>query len=169
MVIFNGHLPWGGTNEPSRLAFALRASQLAHDIKENDPQALVYLNGDLNTEPDSDTLRYLQGKHIYNGQSTYWADAWSMFNDPTVDGHTSRNEGLEAIETAHGVGITYPHLMPKRRIDYILGYGWIYGRVGTPVNIERFGFGTTSNGRSLSDHYGLYSDLWIPQNNTDTF
>lgn len=163
VVIFNAHLPWGSANEPARLTCALQVSEIAAEILQQDPSAIIYFNGDFNTEPDSDTLRYLRSKHVLPGdKTTLWVDAWLMFHAEHEDGHTSRNDGAEAIETALGVGIAMPHLLPRRRIDYILGYGWIYGRPGTPLNIERFGFGQTPSGRALSDHYGLYSDVWIP-------
>lgn len=163
VVVFNVHLSWGAEREDYRLAQVASIVNRAHELRAANPQVLCYVLGDFNTEPDSASLRYLTGKDVC-GESrdrTFWVDAWEMLHQPSEDGHTSRNEGSEAVRTALSAGIVRPDLLPQRRIDYVLGLGWLYGRVGSPVEIKKIGFGETPSGLALSDHYGLLADIWL--------
>lgn len=65
------------------------------------------LTGDLNTEPDSPEIHFLQGSLEWNGIRSNLKDAWNVVKD--------------RMELADQTGWTYTTLSeePKKRIDYI--------------------------------------------------
>jgi endonuclease/exonuclease/phosphatase family metal-dependent hydrolase len=163
VVTFNVHLKWGGENEADRVQQAAYMARRARQIESANPNSQIFITGDFNTEADSDTVRYLTGKHaLPETKGTFWIDIWDMLKKTHEDGHTSRNDGTAAVETARNAGIMLPHLLPQRRIDYIMVHGWQYGKSTSPIFIERFGFGVTPTGRALSDHYGLIATVLTP-------
>lgn len=163
VVVFNVHLAWGYESEFTRLQQVRDIDVQAKKILREEPEALILLVGDFNTEPESDTLRYLFGHHVVEEESTKWIDSWKMLRDPSEDGYTSLNYGSEATKTAFTKGIVMPQMMPRRRIDYMLVHGWVYGKACTPLGVDRFGFADSERGVALSDHYGLYTDYWCPE------
>lgn len=163
LIVVSAHLSWGGDRERERLIqattidFHVRTLMAAY--QQQDPMAV--LAGDLNTDPDSDTIRFLQGKsagatHGY----TYWTDAFTA-GDP-AEAVTVANDNPWAMETAKLKDIRFPHLLPNRRIDYIWTYGWTYGKPGGVIKLKRTFTDTARYGYPASDHYGLTADLWAP-------
>lgn len=161
--IFNVHLTWGSDSEPLRMHQAEIITGWAQAIRLKDPEAIILLGGDLNAQPQSSTFRYLTGQQSGDhGLGTLWVDAWSMWgtdsnlitSDPETywGGKTgARKSGLYNLE-----------LVPKRRIDYLLAYDWVYGKEGSPMSFQRFADELTGDEREISDHFGIMSDFWVP-------
>lgn len=160
LEVINSHFMWGGYSEYNRLLQAVHIDKYAHRVKDKHPETLVLLAGDLNTTPESDTIRYLNGQSIFGNKSTLWVDAFDVAgqqNNP----YTTRLDNDLSHETARAVGIAYPEMQPQRRIDYIKALGWTYGRTGSPLLCEVWADSTNEEGLSISDHYGLYADFMI--------
>lgn len=146
--IVNVHLAWGGTREHVRLEQVREINAYVNTPTRN-PVLTTYFAGDFNTTPDSDTLRYLKGLLATPENPAYWSDLWEAHH-PLENGYTTRTDD-QAELTALAQGIVHPHMMPLRRIDYILMHGWEYGRPYYPRSIELFDTGTPA----ISDHYGV--------------
>lgn len=154
-LVVSTHLAWGTGKEHTRLQQAMRlddwiAVHAPLDPQRADTPALyAVLGGDLNSEPDSATLRWLHGREVHDGRSTLWVDAWRAGSGA---GYTSTPENPYAGRTAALVGITRPDLLPARRIDHLLSRGFAHGRVAAPLRAELLGRGS---GRAFGDHYGV--------------
>lgn len=160
--IITTHLPWGTFNGPVRYKQAIAVNKLAETITKNNPEAIIVLAGDLNAKETETTIQYLKGQHYLNDQTgTLWTDAWEIKgtenNWTTTDPKTKLGR-----HTAANVNIEHPTLVPTRRIDYILIYGWVYGKKGTPLNYIRWADTPNSEGYTPSDHYGICTDIYIP-------
>ena len=160
--VFSVHLAWGGENEHLRLHQVNIIDREADLLTARGTSPIVIVGGDFNCEPDSETLRYLYGKEVGTvHKGTYWVDAWklhgteenSITNDPQMP--------LGRL-TARRVGIPFSSLIPKRRIDYILVHGWAHGRQGSPLNFIRWADASDYKTLTVSDHYGVCSDIYIP-------
>ena len=158
VTTINAHLPWGGTAEQARLDNAYQINQYAECLQDQEPDRLIILGGDFNATPTSPVLRYLTGLYLYKETSTFWTNAWDM--SETVF-PTARKDGGWAESTALSVGITRPTLMPTRTIDFVLTYGWNYGKKHCPVTVKKFGESVLSNGFGLSDHYGITTEILL--------
>lgn len=148
--LINVHLAWGN-REHLRLLAMRTVSSEADSLHKSNPDRLVVVGGDFNTVPESATIRYLRGLDPHEFYTEMWTDAWRI----TETFPTARKTGGWAEETANSVGIVHPELMPDRTIDYLMSYGWNYGKKGCPVSLLKFGISTLSNGYGLSDHYGI--------------
>lgn len=160
-IAATAHLAWGANNEGTRLNQAIDLDlwtryQVQRFSTPEAPAAAI-LGGDFNALPDSDTLRYLTGRHTLNGRSTLWLDTWTIAN-PDDPGYTSSPDNLWALQTARNNGITHPEQVPHRRIDYLLTYGWAYGRPGYPLEVNCLG-DPPATGIHASDHLGLRANL----------
>lgn len=158
----SAHFSWGGKNEGNRIRQATLISEYADSLRAEDPECIVLLGGDLNAVEDSSTVRYLNGldtnlKH----ESTLWVDAWKLHGNKD-NWATSDPNTYWGAYTANLVGIQNHLELPTRRIDYIFSYEWCYGRPGYPTNFNRFGDKIYSDFREISDHYGIYSDIYVP-------
>jgi endonuclease/exonuclease/phosphatase family metal-dependent hydrolase len=158
VTVVNAHLPWGGTAELDRLDTAYQINQYAECLQEQEPDRLIVFGGDFNATPNSTVLRYLTGEFLYKETSTFWTNSWDMAEEVFP---TARKEGGWAESTALGVGITRPEQMPSRTIDFVLTYGWNYGKKHCPLNLKKFGESKLSNGFGLSDHYGLTTQITV--------
>jgi endonuclease/exonuclease/phosphatase family metal-dependent hydrolase len=152
VTTINAHFPWGGRSELHRLDAAYRINQYAECLREQEPDRLIILGGDLNATLSSSALRYLNAELIYKDSSTFWTNAWN-FSDEVFP--TARKDGGWAETTAKSVGIQRPEMMPERTIDHILTYDWNFGKSHCPLSLKKFGESNLSNGFGLSDHYGL--------------
>jgi endonuclease/exonuclease/phosphatase family metal-dependent hydrolase len=164
LIIVSAHLAWGGDKEGTRLAQMTaidgRVRALVSRYEDSSPVAI--LAGDFNTLPGSDTNRYLAGQGAgTDGGYTFWTEAFAVVGNPE-EATTVAADNHWARQTARGVGIEFPEMLPNRRIDYVWTYGWAYGRPGCPVAMQRSFTDTTRYGYPASDHYGLTVDLWTP-------
>jgi len=158
-TIINAHLTWGSNMEWVRLR---QAEQIADYAWQNwlANARPILLAGDLNSVPESSTVRFLSGYQEGTRQNgTLWIDAWralgtaenEVTSDPT--GYWGR-----MTAAAHNMD---PAFIPKRRIDYIFSFGWGYGKTGGPVSLERFADKPNRDGMTASDHFGLYADILL--------
>lgn len=164
IIAITAHLHWGGDKGRERLlqltAIDRRAKQIMERYSNLNP--MVVLTGDFNTLPESDSIRFLKGLAPgSDGGYTFWSDTWEALGTPENE-VTVANDNHWAKETAQSVGISLPHLMPNRRIDYVMALDWSYGKAGSPLTFERSFDGTGTLGFPPSDHYGITVDFWAP-------
>ena len=163
--VMSVHLAWGGENEHLRLHQANIIAREADRLTARGEHPIVVIGGDFNCEPDSETMRYLYGKEVGTvHKGTYWVDAWKLHGN-TSNSVTNDPQMPLGKLTARRVGIPFPSLIPKRRIDYILVHGWAHGRQGSPLNFKRWADAEDYKTLTVSDHYGVASDIYIPKEN----
>jgi endonuclease/exonuclease/phosphatase family metal-dependent hydrolase len=164
LIVVSAHLAVGGANEGVRLG---QMTVIDHHVRAlmdryADRHPVAILAGDFNAPPGSDTTRYLSGLGAgADGGYTFWTEAFAHVGNPE-EATTVAAANPWAQETARGVGIQFPEMLPDRRVDYIWTYGWAYGRPGCPVTMKRSFTDTTRYGFPASDHYGLTVDFWMP-------
>lgn len=115
-----------------RINNAIEVIQFISDHSSHRPAVLM---GDLNAEPDEDTIALLTGKL-------------------TVDGR--RGDLLDCWRSAHPdePGFTYGSFDPVRRIDYVLGRNLPHGVAGAEI------IGASAvDGIYPSDHMGIVVDI----------
>ena len=164
VIAITAHLHWGGDKGRERLvqltAIDRRAKQLMSRYETMNP--MVVLTGDFNTLPDSDSIRFMKGLAPgSDGGYTFWSDTWDTLGTPENE-VTLANDNHWAKNTAQSVGILLPHLMPNRRIDYVMGLDWTYGKAGSPLTFQRSFDSTERFGFPASDHHGITVDFWAP-------
>lgn len=159
--ILTTHLPWGTFNGPARLKQTIELNKKALVIAAANPDATIILAGDLNAKETETTIQYLKGQQYTETAGTYWTDAWEVKGTETNWTTTDPKTKL-GRHTAANVNIEHPTLVPTRRIDYILVYGWVYGKKGTPLNYIRWADTPNSEGYTPSDHYGICTDIYLP-------
>jgi endonuclease/exonuclease/phosphatase family metal-dependent hydrolase len=162
VIAVTAHLCWGGDKERERLiqltAVDARVKELVTQYENDSP--MVVLTGDFNTMPQSDSMRFMKGLGAgSDGGYTFWTDAWETLGTPENEA-TVANDNHWAKMTAKSKDIHLPHLMPNRRIDYVLSYGWSYGKNGSALTFERSFTDDSQYGFPASDHFGLTVDFW---------
>lgn len=175
VYIINAHFDWGPGGEARRLRQASDSDLMGQVLFERGglstdrkTRPVVVLAGDLNAVPETRTMRYLRGLDMnLDNASTLWLDAW-VEAGVEKESHTTGDPTYFSQETFKSVGEIYrPQNTPLRRIDYIMTFGWSYGNAGQPVGIRRFGqetfFDPELGDLTVSDHYGLIADLWMPE------
>lgn len=163
VIVITAHLHWGGENEFGRLTQLIAINNKAKEFLSTYAhlKPVVLLTGDFNAAPDGDAIRYMTGKGVVTGhKGAFWTDAWSTLGNADNE-FTMVPDNHWARETAFGCGIEVPELMPKRRIDYIMSYGWTYGSHGSPLTFDKDYDGISPAGYPISDHIGLTADYWI--------
>lgn len=168
MLVSTAHWNWGGHLESVRLEQAhtidtYLTAQVAKFMEGRDESELpiTVLGGDFNTLEDCDSIRYLRGKGVVDGTSTFWVDAWADFH--TEPGYTNvpvENPWGQMI--ARAAGIHNPERVPPRRIDYLMVKGWVYGRPGEPLQVELRGRDSVLGYGLPSDHYMVVAFLADP-------
>lgn len=162
VYIYNVHLYWGGDNEQLRFNQVQKIMKHLKPVAFKEPDSLFIMGGDFNSLPDSMTLKYLSGKiNMHDNEGVFWTDSATALNGG-VDIHTTNAQSILGHETALGVGIVNPHLVPERRIDYILVRGFAYGRPGSPLTYGKWAMSQNADGLTISDHHGIYTDLYMP-------
>lgn len=155
--VFSVHLAWGSSAEMRRLEQAEHIDRVARKLERSYPRSFTVLAGDMNTQPTSRTIRYLEGYDLNttNDESTLWVDSWKEAGSP--ENHaTSVGSTPQSRATALSIGLDHPETHPDRRIDYIMTRGWSYGKPGYPLD---FGYLTDSESAELSDHSGIVSTM----------
>lgn len=184
--VYSGHLAWNMLNESVRLFQAQRISQLAKKLtspqskkKVKGKDTVFVMSADLNTGDQSRTYRYLTGldpvvdvdskgkimlNSVTSADNCFFIDSYE-FSDRNTSNWETTDQGNNywGRKTSSIHGNEDYELIPKRRIDYILSYGWQYGKRGCPLNYHRFGNPEPESGfdYDLSDHYGIYSDILV--------
>lgn len=153
--------------EPQRVYSANLLTRDAYKLKTMDPDyknAFMYLGGDLHADPDFESVRLLNGKMTRDGVfPSAFNDVWEVMHDHDgIDGTTERQ--VDVFDKT----VKIPQLVRPRRHTYFLAYGDVFGKAGTPVNIEINGNHTTDEGIPFSDDYGLTMTIWVPALNEYT-
>lgn len=142
--VYSIHNSFGFAEEHNRLEnlYRIREHLRSEGIRGNNHMAygkdmvagddgaieVALIVGDLNAEPDSDSIRYLTGKHTYKGTSTLWLGRVHAATSVPAENAFERKAAAERgadLESA-----------PRREIDYILSYGWCYGTRGYPQQVK---------------------------------
>jgi endonuclease/exonuclease/phosphatase family metal-dependent hydrolase len=164
LLVVSAHLAWGGLFEHRRL---LQASALDAAVARllDDPKAPAIMGGDLNTTPESATIRHLTGLEPFEGRSAQWTDAFAVAG--LGSGVSSTGANRWARRTAAKQGFLDPAGIPERRIDFLLVRGYAYGRPFAPIRC--FSVGPELLPSVLpdapfppSDHDPVVADLWDP-------
>lgn len=156
-LLINVHLAWGLMAEWVRLRQVEEIAEYAwHDwLRRERP---ILMAGDFNTPAHSSTIRFLTGLQEGTHQNgTSWSDAWQIHGTPENE-ITSDPTSHWGQMTSRGKGLD-PQRIPKRRIDYIMSFGWAYGTPGTLQSFTRFGDQPDKSGYTVSDHFGLCADV----------
>jgi endonuclease/exonuclease/phosphatase family metal-dependent hydrolase len=160
--LVSAHLAWGAEHGHLRLRQAMLIADYARRVKLNNPNALLVAGGTFNDTPDSDSVRYLEGKKSSDDSaSTFWLDVTQ--NSEFENTPTTRYDTVLGKETAIKTGILRPEMLPARKVDYLFTHGWVYGKAGMPLRTTLFGTSTTPNGDPISDHYGIATEIWLPK------
>ncbi|WP_113703815.1 endonuclease/exonuclease/phosphatase family protein [Nonomuraea lactucae] len=150
LPVFVTHLTWQQSHGSTRLRqvrhTVARVAELSPAMTRLPPVVM----GDFNADPDSDEIRYLRGLAVVEGQSVYFADAWTYGGDGSAGATYDRanDYARQARE-------------PSRRIDYIFTGGDELLR-GEPLHAElAFTEPEVLDGVRVwpSDHYGLVADI----------
>lgn len=163
-IAVTGHLHWGGEQEYSRFMQMVDVNRFVTGLmdKYRDMNPVAVFGGDFNSLPDSESLRYMKGlASAPDHTGAFWVDPFDMFNGEEPAG-TVVADNHWAKQTGRSKNILLSHLIPDRRIDYLLSYGWVYGKHGTPLSYQRCFDGLYGEGQfPISDHYGLTVDYWV--------
>jgi endonuclease/exonuclease/phosphatase family metal-dependent hydrolase len=158
LPVMSAHLCWGGAHEHTRLKQARKIVKFFDDALDgSDLFQPAILCGDLNTEPDSDTVRYLTGS-LAATPGTYWTDAWLRNDGGAGATTTPKNPYARYTALSYTVDkapVLDPMMLPDRRIDYVLIRGWRHGRVFSPSNTS------VVQEPLMSDHYAVVTELLI--------
>lgn len=163
IIAITAHLHWGGDQEYGRLiqlsAINRKAKELFEDYKHLNP--IIVLGGDFNAVPTGDAIRFMTGKGVgIANDGAYWIDAWELLGNADNE-YTSLPLDYWNQKTALANGIVIPELLPKRRIDYLLSFGWTYGSHGSPLTFAHCFGNPSPAGLPISDHIGLTADYWV--------
>jgi len=160
----SAHLDWGGHAEPIRLRQAKAierecAARSEEYLQVTGKPPLILMGADLNTKPESDTVRYLTGlTGTASASSALWVDIWETVGDGP--GYTSRvDDNPHVLATAKSKNVIKPELIPPRRIDYLFARGWVYGSTGSPISAELIGGSSKLGVTHASDHLGIKARL----------
>lgn len=160
--IFNVHYIWGSGAERTRVRQAEQLVRHVEHLREVDPHCVCLMAGDFNSVPDALTMQFLYGlQESPDGATTLWVDAWKIAGNAENE-ITNDPETYWAKETCKAFNLLNVDLIPKRRIDYILSYEWCYGKTGSPVRFDRWANNQNQEGLEISDHFGIWADIYIP-------
>jgi len=143
------HLPdWQLQHEHERRLQAVRAARALEELIARRPGHVV-VAGDLDADPDADSVRFWTGRHVIDGTSVCYRDAWHSCH-PDQPGHTFVPDNPNAADWD----------WPFRRIDYILVRCGQHG--GPTLRITGCRRILDQPTTTISDHYGLTADLEVP-------
>ena len=129
VFVFNTHFSL------SARARLQNAADVSEFVREVSGDAVAVLMGDLNAEPQADSIRLLHGDFVHDGERGDFIDCWPAAHpdDP---------------------GFTYASFDPVRRIDYV----FVRNASVSGVTARIVG-GESKNGVYASDHLGLIVDI----------
>lgn len=148
VISYHGH--WGGLYQAERLAEVAQIDQFAGN-KSN----AVIIGGDFNATPNEPAISYLRGDTLHGDEGTMWVDSQILSRE--LSGTTPYNTSLthgSMVEANSKLDLDW---LPERRIDYLLSYGYSYGR---PYGFDgRYHDPSLSRARTLSDHAPVIAGL----------
>ncbi|WP_328475029.1 endonuclease/exonuclease/phosphatase family protein [Actinoplanes sp. NBC_00393] len=138
-------------HEHERTLQALVVGRAVEDALTERPGHVV-LAGDLDAEPQADSIRFLTGHHAVEGTSVCYRDAWRSTHAAAVhpDGDTFSPDNPNCADWD----------WPYRRIDYVLVRCGAHG--GPTLRITTCVRTFDEPQTTISDHYGLVADLALP-------
>ncbi|MGY1601956.1 endonuclease/exonuclease/phosphatase family protein [Geodermatophilus sp. SYSU D00815] len=143
------HLPdWHLDQESARVRQTRRAAGALEELVAGRPGHVV-VAGDLDADPDADSIRFWTGRHVVDGLSVCYRDAWAGVH-PGEPGHTFVPENPYVADQD----------WPYRRIDYVLVRCGLHGGPTLRITDCRRVFATPDT--AASDHYGVLADLEPP-------
>lgn len=116
---------------------------------------LAVLAGNMHADPDSESIRYLTGlQSKANYPQTYWVDVWGELR--VDEGATERKNDVNDAR------VVVPKMLRPKRHTYMMLYGDVLGREGTPLSIGMNGNKSMSNGVPYSSTFGLTMRFYAP-------
>lgn len=147
-LLLVNHFPsWRPALEAERCRQALAAARMIETMRP-DPNAAVVLAGDLDADPDADSVRFWTGRAALEGTSVCYRDAWASAR-PGEAGATYTPDNPLMVDGD----------WPFRRIDYVLVRCDGGGHPVRFVRSCRLVGDAPRDGVWLSDHFGLVADL----------
>ena len=130
-------------------------------------KSLLIMGASMHVDPEGQSVRYLEGRLTRRGYApSGWLDVWEELN-PDVPSDRSATQRLE-MDALYDDDIVFPQFMRGKRHAYMFVYNDVFGKIGTPVKIERNGMDSTNDGIPLSDSFGLTLSLYMPTYNRFT-
>jgi len=143
------HLPdWQLDHEHERVLQARAAAAALEALVASRPGHVV-VAGDLDADPSSDSVRFWTGRHVVDGLSVCYRDAWESAS-------TSEDGGTFLPQNRYSADWDWPF----RRIDYVLVRCGEHG--GSTLRIAACRRAFDSPDTTVSDHHGLVVDLEPP-------
>lgn len=171
VFVLNLHAVWGSTKGKARLRECILVDDIAQGFfnfpQTRETRPVIILAGDLNALPDSEPIRYLRGLQSHGEHSTTWVDAWEVA-DPDAEEWTTGDPTYLTQQTSENRrgGVYDTAAAPRRRIDYIMLFEWVWGQAGYPLSTRRFGdevfLDSKGSKLTVSDHYGVLTELFMP-------
>lgn len=157
------HQPWGSGKESLRVQSILEIEQAVKSFASIEPfridengdegnKIIGILGGDFNAEYLADSMQFLFGNRVIDGNSTLYRDAFEL--NSSEENSTVSLKNKFARSTANENGLN--GWLPERRIDYILSRGWAYGRPGAFSSYKIIG---NEKNKEFSDHYGIVAEF----------
>lgn len=130
-------------------------------------KSLLIMGASMHVDPEGQSVRYLEGRLTRRGYApSGWLDVWEELN-PDVPSDRSATQRLE-MDALYDDDIVFPQFMRGKRHAYMFVYNDVFGKIGTPVKIERNGMDSTNDGIPLSNSFGLTLSLYMPTYNRFT-
>lgn len=150
-VLLVNNLPnWQLDMEYERVLQAERTARAVERMRASRP-AHVVVAGDFDADPQSDSIRFWSGRHVVDGLSVCYRDAWDSAH-PDEPGHTYGPDSPLCTDLD----------WPFERIDYIFVRCGEHGGSTLPVlDCDRI-FHEPVGGAWASDHFGVLADLGPP-------
>lgn len=165
--LYNYEAIRGPFYEAHRVHCANLITKDAYVLRRNDPRyrgSLMYLGGDLHADEDFESVRLLGGKMTRDGvYASAFTDVWPVMH--ALDGDPGITErSADVLDST----VKIPQYVRPKRHTYFMAYGDVFGRAGSPLQIEINGNHTTDAGIPWSDDYGLTMTIWVPPLNDFT-
>lgn len=157
----------GAFHGTARTTVATIINKEAYMTKKARPDSLLVMGANMHAESDSQSVRYIEGKDTIMGNApSGWRDIWDELRMDT----SMANSATERLETRSlfDDDLVLPQFMRAKRTSFLFAYNDVFGKIGTPIRIERNGTESTSNGTPYSDTYGLTMGMYLPTYNKFT-
>jgi hypothetical protein len=115
------------------------------------------LGGNLHATNDHESIRLMLGKTSKEGcYPAAWDDVWAELQ---ADDHRAVTERkLDVFDDS----IVLPKFVSTKRKTYFMVYGDVFGKVGSPLNIDLNGMEKTDSSIPVSSTYGLTMSIYLP-------
>lgn len=145
----------------NRDAFLLKTRNQEHY------KALLVMAGNMHVDPQGQSIRYLEGRVTRQGYApSGWRDVWEELHpDEPMDRSATQRLETDAMFDSD---LIYPQFMQAKRHSYFFVYNDVFGKIGTPIRIERNGMDSTDDGVPFSDSFGLTMKMYMPTYNKFT-